>query len=212
MSLTTTTLSAACAASDTSITVASATGFAAGQPILVGGEVMATSQAYVAGSTKVAVRRGLDGTVAKAHPITDNVITGPAGSFALPAAQETVTYPIAGRARIVSSYSATGAIALPPAGSDAVAVLNGTTALDMSIAAPTTDMDGCVLTVVGNGAAAHVLTYTGGLSGASGSYNIVTVNATAPTATSVIACNGAWVMFVQTPMAGTVTNITNTLS
>jgi hypothetical protein len=73
-------------------------------------------------------------------------------------------------------------------------------------------MDGCLLTIVGNGAAAHVLTFTGGLSGAGTSYDVVTVNSTAPIAMQAMACNGLWTSFTAVPIAGTVTNITGTVS
>jgi hypothetical protein len=73
-------------------------------------------------------------------------------------------------------------------------------------------MDGCLLTIVGNGAAAHVLTFTGGFSGAGTSYDVITVNATAPIAVQAIACNAVWVALAAVPLAGTVTNITGTVS
>ena len=56
-----------------------------------------------------------------------------------------------------------------------------------------------------------VLTFTGGLSGAGSSYDVVTVNTTAPIAMQCVACNGLWNAFAAIPIAGTVTNITGTV-
>ena len=91
-------------------------------------------------------------------------------------------------------------------------ILNGTSVITLTIPVPTKDMDGCLLTIVGNGAAAHILTFTGGLSGAGASYDVVTVNATAPIAMQAMACNGLWMSFTAVPIAGTVTNITGTVA
>lgn len=210
MALTTTTLSSACAATDLSIVVASATGFAAGSTVLMDQEICKVAQSYSTGTT-IPLRRGLNGTVVQAHPKTANVTVGLATDFANPAAQTSVTYPIAGKARTLTSYSASGAIALPTGGTDAIAVINGTSALAMTIAAPTKDLDGSLLFVVSNGAANHTIQFTGGLSGAGTSYDVITVNSTAPIACVALACNGLWMSLIATPMAGTVTNITGTI-
>lgn len=211
MSLTTTTLSSACAATATSVVLTSATGVSAGSYLLIDQELMKVTQEYTSGTT-VNVLRGQGGTVVSAHVSGANAVIGAGSDFANPSAQTPVTYPIAGRARTVTSYSADGAVALPTAGADAVAVLNGTSALAMTVAAPTKDMDGSILIIASNGAAAHTITFTGGLSGAGTSYDVLTVNATKPIATSVIAINGAWESFVQVGMGGTLTNITASLA
>ena len=44
------------------------------------------------------------------------------------------------------------------------------------------------------------------------SYDVVTVNATAPIAMQAMACNGLWTSFTAVPIAGTVTNITGTVA
>jgi hypothetical protein len=209
--LTTTTLSSAVAVTDNAIVVASATGVAANMLILVDQEQMQVIQTYTSGTT-VPVVRGQGGTATAAHPKTANVTFFLASDESTQAPQTGTQWPVAGRGRVVTSYTAAGAITLPPPGSDALAIINGTSALAMTVAAPTKDMDGCILTVAGNGAAAHTITFTGGLSGAGTSYDVITVNATAPIATSAIAVNGLWNSIVQTPMAGTVTNITGTVA
>jgi hypothetical protein len=86
-------------------------------------------------------------------------------------------------------------------------VLNGTVVINLTVPPPTKDMDDVELTLVGNGAAAHVITFTGGLGGAGAGYTTLTNNASAPTAFKVIAINGAWVNFVAGGISGTATKI-----
>jgi hypothetical protein len=210
MALATTTLSSAVAVDDTSVVVASATSFDAGRLVLVDQEVMQVAQNYTSGTT-VDVLRGINGTATKAHVITSNVSHGDATDFSTPAAQEIIGYQ-ASRATVISSITATGTLTLPKAGTDARVILNGTSVIALTVPVPTKDMDGTLLTIVGNGAAAHTLTFTGGLSGAGTSYDVITTNSTAPIAFTAIACNGLWNSFVATPMAGTVTNITGTVA
>jgi len=171
---------------------------------------MQVAQNYTSGTT-VDVLRGQNGTATTTHVVTSNVSHGDAADFSTPAAQEIIGYQ-ASRATVVTSITATGTLALPKAGTDARVILNGTSVIALTIPVPTKDMDGTLLTIVGNGAAAHTLTFTGGLSGAGTSYDVVTTNSTAPIAFTAIACNGLWTSFVTTPMAGTVTNVTGTLA
>lgn len=213
MALTRTTLSAAVALGDTSILVASATGIVANDLVKVDEEFMQVLSTYASGTT-IPVRRGQNGTAQVAHPTTAGVVhaaTSDAEWGGTPAAT-VVPYGLAGRRRRVLSYSAAGAITLPVAGEDMVAVLNGTTILAMTVADPTTDLDGARLTIIGNGVAAHTITFASGISGAGGSYDVVTVNASAPVAIEVMACNALWMAIVNVPMAGTVTNITATVA
>lgn len=212
MALTRTTLSGAVTASDTSIRVASATGFAANSYVRIDDEVMQISSNYSSG-TVIPVRRGVQGGVAVAHPVTAGVVVGLATDFDDPAAQTAVPYPLAGRNRTITSYSASGAITLPTDGADVVAILNGTSVLAMTVAAPGADLEGCALYIASNGAAAHTVTFTGGLSGAGTSYDVLTVNATAPVVLGpFLAVNQLWQAAVAVPMAGTVTNVTATLA
>ena len=210
MALVTTTLSSAVAVDDTSVVVASATSFDAGRLVLVDQEVMQVAQNYTSGTT-VDVLRGMNGTATKAHVVTSNVSHGDATDFSTPAAQEIIGYQ-ASRATVISSITATGTLTLPKAGTDARVILNGTSVIALTVPVPTKDMDGVLLTIVGNGVAAHTLTFTGGLSGAGTSYDVITTNSAAPIAFTAIACNGLWNSFVATPMAGTVTNITGTVA
>lgn len=206
MASATTTLSAAVAVSDNSIVIASATSMAAGRLILIDQEIMQAVQTYVSGTT-VGVLRGRDGTACLAHKTTANVTHGLASDFAAPGAQTGTTYPTVRPTLIQSITAATSTMPLPPAGCDLRLLLNGTSVITLTIPVPTKDMDGCLLTIVPNGAAAHLLTFTGGISGAGASYDIVTINATAPAAMQVIAANGLWNAIFAPAMGGTVTNL-----
>ncbi len=210
MALVSTTLASAVAVDDAEIVVASAASVAAGRLVLIDQETMQVMQSYTSGTT-VGVLRGQGGSSTEAHKVTTQVRHGTAADWATPASQEIVTYQ-SSRAVIITSISATSSLTLPKAGTDARVILNGTSVIALTIPVPTKDMDGTLLTIVGNGAAAHTLTFTGGLSGAGTSYDVVTTNATAPIALTAIACNGLWNSFVATPLAGTVTNITGTVA
>ena len=199
-----TTLAAACAENDRQLVLASASNVAIGQQVRVDGELFQVTKGYVSGSVLVPVLRGLQGTVAQAHGNTARVVFGLASEFAQSTPpQVTPAYPIAGRARVVVSYGASGAIALPPAGSDALALLNGTNALAMTLAAPSKDIDGSVLTVAGTGVAAHTVTMTG-FSG--GSLTVATFDAAGVCNFSVMAMDEKWVPY-PSPLSGTLTSI-----
>jgi hypothetical protein len=210
MAFATTTLSAAVAVSDNSIVVASATSMAAGRFLIVDQELMKVASSYVSGTT-VPVLRGQDGSVTSAHKVTANVTHGLASDFANPVAQTATTYPLQRGVQVVS-VSATSTLTLPVAGSDLRAILNGTSVIALTVPVPTKDMDGTKLTIVSNGAAAHTLTFTGGLSGASTSYDVITVNATAPAAFEFIAANGLWMILCGPALGGTVTNIIGSIA
>lgn len=210
MALAETTLSSAVAVTDDSIVVASATSVAAGRLVRIDQEMMQVDQSYVSGTT-VPVLRGREGTPTQAHVVTARVVHGAASDFDDPAPATVVTYPLV-RAVQVQSITATSSLSLPQAGNDLRVILNGTSVITLTVPVPTTDMDGCRLTIIANGAAAHVLTFTGGLGGAGSSYDVVTMNGTGPVCFEAIACNDLWNPIVAVPLAGTVTNITATLS
>lgn len=214
MSFTATTLSAALAATDKSMTVTSATGFAAGQLCKIDQEFVRISKAYTSGTTVALDGRGLNGTVVAAHVSGANVVTtATITDWANGTPQAAVPYPITTPGRTATSYSASGAISLPTPGNDAIAILNGTSALAMTVAVPTKDMDGSLLWIASNGAANSTVTFTGGLSGAGTSYDVITINSSAPvTLGPFMAVNGLWQGAVAVPMAGTVTNITATVA
>lgn len=217
MALTNTTLASPCGATDTVIVVASATGIGARNQVEIDGEVMQVIQTYNASTdgVNVPVLRGQNGTIASAHPTAAKVRVGAASDtgWGSQAPQTTTQFPIATPARERASYSASGAITLPKAGNDMVAMLNGTSVLAMTVAAPGTALDGSLLWIASNGAAAHTVTFASGLSGAGTSYDVVTVNASAPVLLGpFMAVNGYWQAAVAVPMAGTVTNVTATVA
>lgn len=212
MALTTTTSSASVGVNDTQVKVTSATGFAVGSYVQMGEEFSVVTQGYDGTSTTVPLRRGLNGTFPTTHPSGCNVTVGLGSDFSQASATVIVPYPLSGRRRKVLTYGVAGAITLPSAGEDMLAIIDGTSALAMTIAAPTKDNDGALLYVAGNGVANHTITFTGGLSGAGTSYDVITVNSSAPIVVVAMAINGLWNSLVAVPMAGTVTNITGTVA
>lgn len=202
--LTTTTLSGAITASQPDCVVASATGIVAGDYMQIDQEFARVGKSYVSGTTIPLSGRGVNGTVTAAHVTGANVTHGPGSDWANAAAQTGVPYPIAGRARTLTSYSASGAITLPTPGSDAVAVLNGTGTLTMTLANPTKDMDGALLYIVSNAKVAYTVTYDAGWGGAGGNYDVATGNTSGQTGMLFIACNAVWVLL--SAMTGTLTN------
>lgn len=208
MALAETTLSGACAEIATEVSLASLTSVSAGRLLQVDGELMQVTKAY-ASANPVPVIRGIGGTQQVAHVTSARVVHGDAADFGATGAGVFTNYPPAGRARKVESITATTAtLTLAPAGVDHVVVLNGTAAITLTIPVPTKDKDGDRLTVVSNGAAAHIPTFSGGLGGAGTSYDAITFNASGTLALEVIACNEVWCMAAAPALTGTVTNIT----
>jgi hypothetical protein len=203
MSLVRTTLAAGVLVGDSSITVASATGFTQGFLVRVDQELMRVASHYLSGVI-IPVIRGQQGSLVTPHAITAGVVVGTGSDWQNPTAQTVVQYPIAGRARTKTSYGVAGAIALPVEGSDAVAVLSGTSALAMTLAAPTADLDGSVLTIIGDGKAAHTVTVAGGLGLAGTGYTVATFITGSQQSLQVMACNLAWVP-LPSAMSGTLT-------
>lgn len=211
MALTRTTLSSAVALTDTSIVVASATGFAANYVVRVDQEFMRVQQSYSSGTT-IPVIRGVMGSKSSAHVVTAGVVVGISSDWDAPG-YVPVNNPAAGRPRVITSITADNStVSHAASGSDHVVVLNGTSVINLTVPVPTTDMDGDMLTIVANGAAAHVITYTGGLGGAGASYDVVTLNGTAPCAIQVVACNAKWMPIFAPAMGGTVTNLIGSIA
>ena len=209
MALATTTASSAIALNDTTIVVASATSMAAGRLILVDQELMVCAQSYVSGTT-IPVLRGRFGTATLAHKVTANVTHGLASDFADPARgnQLAAVYSTMRPTLIESITATTSTLTLSPAGTDHRVILNGTAAITLTVPVPTKDKDGDMLTIMSNGAAQHIPTFTGGVGAAGTNYDAFTFNATGTLALQVYACNGTWVMPAAPGLTGTVTNIT----
>jgi hypothetical protein len=204
MALATTTLSSAVAINDSSIVVASATSMTAGRLIRVDDEWMKVQSSYASGTT-IPVLRGQQGSAVLAHASSANVTHGLASDFTNAPAQASqgVTVP-SQHARRIASYSASGAITLPSSGEDAVAILNGTSALAMTVAVPTKDLDGSILYITGNGKSASTVTFASGIGLAGTSYDVATFQNAGQIGISVIAANGSWNL-LNGPITGTST-------
>lgn len=209
MALTRTTLSSAVAVDDTVIVVASATGFAADRIVRIDQEWMVVQKNYSSGTT-IPVRRGQFGSKGTTHVATAGVVVGTAADDYDPVgAGVTVNNPISGRARYITSITADNStVTHAPAGSDHVVVLNSTSVINLTVPVPTTDMDGDVLTIISNGVAAHVVTYTGGFGGVGAGYTALTVAAGAKCCFQTMAVNGNWNVISAPAWTGTVTKVT----
>lgn len=210
MALAETTLSSAVSATDRSVVVASATSISPGRLLQIDGEMFQVAQGYTSGTT-VPVLRGRMGTAVVAHVASARVVHGDAQDFVTPAGTAAPQAP-AGEVWKRVSISATSTLTPPSPGENLLVVLNGTSVITLTVAVPTKDMDGCKMIIVGNGAAAHVLTFTGGLSGAGSSYDAITVNATAPAAFQFIAVNELWYAICGPAISGTTTNIAGAIA
>ena len=207
MALVRTTLASPVALGDTSISVASATSIAPGRILRIDQEWFVVQKDYTTG-TNIPVRGGQFGSARRAHAVTAGVVHGDGSEdFDAPAATAMTSSPTT-RPTVITSVTATSTLTHAPAGSDHRVILNGTSVITLTIPVPTTDMDGDNLTIISNGAAAHVPTFTGGLGGAGASYDAFTNNATGKFALTVFAANGTWQVPVGPAMTGTVTNIT----
>jgi hypothetical protein len=211
MALVETTLSSAVGASAKEIVVASATSVAANRVIQIGGEIMRVAKNYSSGTT-VPVLRGQMGSIQAAHVASERVVHGDAADFGT--GYSFSPYTPTGRTRRIVSYTGTTAATceLPKPGEDLLVVLNGSAINTLTVPVPTKDLDGCRITFVNSAGAAHIITFTGGLGGASTSYDVVTLNATGTCAMEVIACNEVWCGIFAPPMGGTVTNIIGSIA
>lgn len=190
-----TTLGAAVSVQATSIVVASASGFAANLWLSVdnGSEWMQISKSYTTGTT-IPVQRGLDGTVQAAHVTGASVVVYQLATDLGSLAPGTATViPIAGRAVIRSSVTASGAFAPSVPGADYDLQINGTTIVALTLTSPNPDMDGVRVTIGGNGKAAHTVTYTTvGFGNVGATADVMTFNATQAQAFTFEAMGGFW--------------------
>lgn len=212
MSFASTTLSSAVGLTDTNIVVASASGIVAGMIARFGGETLVVAQNYQSGTT-IPVRRGQDSTAVITHPSGESITFGLGSDWQNPAAQTVATSQVAGRARLVKTYSADGAIDLPTSGADQVAILDGTVALNMTLAAPGKELNGSLLYIFGNGKAAHVVTVTtDGIGGGGSNLDTLTFAAGALNGLVFMAQGALWALVGGSVLSGTLTNITITAS
>ena len=186
MAQTTTTISAAVGATDLTIPVTSATGFAAGNYLRLDNEFMVVSS--VSG-TNISVRsRGDKGSGAVAHNILAIANTGLDSDLAVqPMGQASQIDP---QFPTIVTYSAAGAIAIPV--QNTMVVLNGGAARAMTLAGPAKDQDGLTLTVLNASAYAHTVTYTAGFYGDTTSSDVITFAAKAGASFICVARGGTW--------------------
>ena len=207
MALVATSNSAAVSATDTEITVASATSVAAGRLIRLNEEWMKVQSGYSSGTT-VPVLRGVNGSVTAAHEVSSILVHGDADDFDTDpdGVPEAVTVP-AQRGRRIRSYTAAGAITLPKAGEDMVAIINGTSTIAMTVAAPPADIDGSILYVFGNAKSASTVTFASGVGNAGSSYDVITLQNAGNVGVMAIALNGFWNIPAAPAITGTTTAI-----
>lgn len=195
MALARTTLAAAVGLNDLSVLLTSISGLAVGQKLIIDEEEMRVASVPASAAVPVPVTRGINGTAVKAHVSGAGVVSGLSTDFATPRQP---------RRREIRSYSAAGAIALPTPGNDMVAILNGTTARAMTLANPAKDNDGDILTVIGNGKAAHTVTYAAGLGAGGAGLDVMTFDTNAQCSVQFMAVNEVWVPLAS-PLSGTLT-------
>jgi hypothetical protein len=162
------------------------------QPLMVDQEMMFLVQVLSPGVIQVR-SRGSDGRQAVAHDITAPVITSSSPSdFPLPGLGEWIINPI--ESNSIVTYGQSGTIVQPTAGSDATALLNGATAITMTLAAPNMAAMGVLLRISTGSAFAHVVSAPGlFLTGAAGGpFSTLTFPAQI----------GAWVDLVAENQAG----------
>jgi hypothetical protein len=203
MALADTTLSSAVTVTDNSIVVASATSFAAGRLVEIDGEKMQVTQDYVSGTT-IGVLRGRGGSVTAAHPASARVTHGAAADFTV-AAPGTSSWTTGLIPFTTTSYSAAGAVSFGAA-QWTTAIINGTSALAMTLANPDSSQDGIILCILGNGKAAHTVTYTAGLGDAGSGYDVGTFDGSGQCSMLLVAANSIWVP-LPSPFSGTLTAI-----
>jgi hypothetical protein len=104
-----------------------------------------------------------------------------------------------------TSYSAAGAVSFGAA-QWTTAVINGTDALAMTLANPDSSQDGIILCILGNGKAAHTVTYTAGLGDAGSGYDVGTFDGSGQCSMLLVAANSIWVP-CPSPFSGTLTAI-----
>jgi hypothetical protein len=180
MSLTRTTLAAACAAGDRSIKVASATGFLAGRKIVIENEQ--TQIESVDGTTIKLGIRGQNGTKDEAHNIKAPVVVsdGTVGDF-----------PSVGpNQKLTGTYGAAGAIAVPEV--DAQIALASGAASAMTIADPSVAQDGLKLSIMALTAHAYTLSSTNGFGAGGGSLDVCTFGGAVGDNIVIEAWGGRW--------------------
>jgi hypothetical protein len=209
MALANTTLAAAATSTDKQFTVASATNLAAGLYGDCDGETVQITKGYTTGSVTVPVLRGQDGTSQIAHP-TGAQIQWYGLPTDLPAtgAQLSVSSPMAGRGRYVSSVTTSAAWTPATGNQDELVIINGTSVVALTLTNPLRSQTGKVVTFAGNGKAAHTITYTTvGFGDIGATADVLTFHATMAQSIDMIAVGGFWLLKGQVAGAASVAGV-----
>ncbi len=180
MAITSTTLSAAATATDNVFQVTSATGFTVGYDVWVDDE---RCRVQVITGTQIKVRRGLSGgSVPCAHQSGSLVRVGAQSDFAvLPSPR-------------VYTYSAAGALTRAPGLHKVI----GGSALAMTLADPSADMEGVEMQIFSTTAYAHTVTYTAGFHANTTSSDVATFAATYGNGMTIKVIDGKWTCLSNT--------------
>lgn len=203
-----TTLSAAVAVSDEVLTLASGTGVSDGRYIVMGRELMQITKGNTAGTTTPRVKRGVQGTAPDSAVAGAAVTIQDASDMVASGPQQVVTYPAA-ITQCFDTYVAAGAISFGLAQWTFAQVL-GTSAIAMTVASPTIDQNGLLLTIIGNAKSASTLTINDGTTGignAGSGYDVLTLQNAGIVGQTFVASNGYWCL-LSAPLTGTVTALT----
>lgn len=163
MSITATTLSAAVAASDLTIKIASATGATVKNLININGEYMV--QTADADGTVLAVgKRGQEGTYNQAHASGSVVLMGLPSDFPSAPPGTNLVTPYA-PAWTIASYNAAGAITVPTTKQNVFVKLKAGSGAAMTIGDPGYGVEGVEMIIQAEDAQAYTLTNTTGFNG-----------------------------------------------
>jgi hypothetical protein len=155
MALNTTTTTAAIAASDLYIPVASVTGVSVGRKVRINNEFIGAVIGYV--GLIVQVRsRGAEGTRASAHGVSSPITFGDGTDFTTPTEARDSIVPAVLPAQVFMNADA--AIVVPD--KDTTIVFTKGSALLSTLPAPSAAQDGVRLTILSGSAFAHVITAT----------------------------------------------------
>ncbi len=106
-----------------------------------------------------------------------------------------VSSPLAGRGRYPSSVTTSAAWAPRPDNQDEYVEINGTSVVALTIVSPLRSQSGKVVTFVGNGIAAHTITYTTtGFGNVGSTADLITFGTTQMQSFQMIAAGGFWVI------------------
>lgn len=187
-----TTLASACGANDKTIVLASATSVVAGRRFIIDGEEMQATKDYVSGVT-VGVIRGQNGTAQAPHPTGVRVTHGDGSDWGNPGQGSATNYPVSGLTYEKKSVGTGTAVVLdlPKAGTHLLINLVGA-AGTFTMPVPTKELDGCRVLFTNDTAAAHAITFTGGLGGVGATADVATFKADQKQSFEVVAMNETW--------------------